>query len=110
MQNNLCVIGNAKVAHGNPITYQYTQFFITFIVDATSGEIIDLEVSTALRLTNEFIRTIFIGGSLCVCEERISNMISTRYLGSSQRAILTAYKDAVRKYRSWLAGEKILDE
>ena len=100
-RETLCIIGNAKSPKSDPITYRFVYFFITFIADAETGEIMDLEVSTALHLTNVFIRGLFIGQSLAEVDDALFEKVHTRYLGTSQRAIQVAYKDAVRKYRAW---------
>nr|WP_307755443.1 DUF3870 domain-containing protein [uncultured Cloacibacillus sp.] len=63
-RETLCIIGNAKSPKSDPITHRFVHFFITFIADAETGEILDLEVSTALQLTNIFIRGLFIGRPL----------------------------------------------
>ena len=85
-RETLCIIGNAKSPKSDPITYRFVYFFITFIADAETGEIMDLEVSTALHLE---------------VDDALLEKVHTRYLGTSQRAIQVAYKDAVRKYRAW---------
>lgn len=104
MQDMLCVIGNARSQQDNPITFRYSQFFITFVVESESGCISDIEVSTALKLTNDFIKSIFIGTSLSEMDDAIIEKVRTRYLGSSQKAIIVAYKDAVKKYKAWKTG------
>ena len=103
-RDKLCIIGNAKSQMGNPMTHQFSQFFITFIADGESGEILDLEASVVLGLTNEFIRDIFLGKSLAEVDREILEKIDRTYLGSSQKAIQVAYKDAVKKYKSWNKG------
>lgn len=100
----LCIIGNAKAPQGNPITHQFSQFFITFIVRAENGEIVDLEVSTVLKKTNDYIKTLFLGKDLCEVDDNLIETIRTHYLGSSQKALMVAYKDAVKKYRAWRGG------
>ena len=103
-RERLCIIGNAKSQSGNPITHQFSQFFITFIADAETGEILDLEASVVLRLTNNFIKEIFLGKSLAEVDSEVIEKIDHTYLGSSQKAIQVAYKDAAKKYGSWNKG------
>lgn len=104
MAETLCIIGNAKSQHNNPITHQYAAFFITFIADSESGDILDVEVSVVLTLTNEFLKQIFVGRSLSEVDEALMEEIRRRYLGSSQKALQVAYKDAVKKYKAWRNG------
>lgn len=100
----LCIIGNARSQSANPITHHYSAFFITFIVDADTGRILDAEVSVVLNLTGSFLRRLFTGRSLSETDEELLEEIRTRYLGSSQKALQVAYKDAVKKYRAWRNG------
>lgn len=100
----LCIIGNAKSQSDNPITHYYSAFFITFIVNADDGKILDAEVSMMLELTRSFTRQFFLGRSLVEVDQDLLEEIERRYLGSSQRAMQVAYKDAVKKYGAWRKG------
>lgn len=97
-ENTVCVVGNARVAEDNPITYTYAHFFITFVVLAESGTIIDAEGSFTLSLTNRFVRGLFLGRSLASVDDDLLRAFRERYLGSSQKALAVAYKDAVKKF------------
>lgn len=96
--NAICLVGNARTANDNPITYTYSHFFIAFVVVSDTGEIIDLDASFTLSLTNRFVRDLFLGSSLRAIDDDVLNSIHSRYFGSSQKAIAVAYKDAVKKY------------
>lgn len=100
----LRIIGNAKSQSDNPITHHYSSFFITFIVDAENGKILGAEVSMMLELTRSFTRRFFLGRSLAEVDRELLEEIERRYLGSSQRAMQVAYKDAVKKYGAWRKG------
>ncbi|HWR37936.1 MAG TPA: DUF3870 domain-containing protein [Patescibacteria group bacterium] len=104
------IVGNAKTQQNNPITVRYGQFFIGFVVSKTSGEIIECGSSATVQVTNDFIRTLLIGKSLAADIETVQEEIEERYFGSSQRAILTAFKDAQKQYRTIVSGKKILAE
>lgn len=106
---SLCIIGNAKSQLDNPITRQFSSFFITFIVEAESGVITEAEASVVLRTTNNFLSSLFVGRSLESFDDSLEENIRNRYLGSSQKAIIVAYKDAVKKYRAWRKGITLID-
>ena len=97
----LCIVGNAKAPQNNPITYRFSQFFITFIVKAETGEILDVEATMLLRVTNDFVRRIFLGRTLTEVEAEVTERVKRTYLASSQKAIQVAYADAVKKYQTW---------
>lgn len=105
----LCVIGNARSQSDNPITHLFSSFFITFIVESETGIIVEAEPTVVLQTTKEFLKTLFVGRSLKAVDEDLEEDIKRRYLGSSQKAILVAYKDAVKKYRAWCQGITITD-
>lgn len=100
----LCIIGNARSQIGNPITHQFSAFFITFIVESETGKIVDAEASVVLQTTNKYLKNLFLGQFLATVDVDFEEKIRRSYLGSSQKAIIVAYKDAVKKYRSWKNG------
>lgn len=97
-KNTVYIIGNARTNSDNAITQKFISFFIGFVVERDSGKIIDLSCSSTIRTTDEFIRSMFVGKSLKSYEDSTEEEIKNRYFGSSQRAIIVAYKDAVKKF------------
>ena len=106
-ENSLYIVGNSKSQLNNPITQMYGQFFIGFIVENKSGKIIDVECNAIISLTNNIIKDILIGENLTLDYETIKSQITNRYLGSSQKAILVAFKDAQKKYLDFKSGKPI---
>lgn len=105
--NTTYIVGNSKSQQNNPITHVYGSFFIAFVVDNETEKIIDVECNSILPLTNEFIKTIFIGKSMRCEFDQLKAEIEKRYLGSSQKAILVAFKDAQKKYIDVKSGKEI---
>ena len=101
------IVGNSKAQQNNPITHVYGAFFMGFIVNTQTEEIIDVECNSILPLTNEFVKTIFIGKSMRYDYDQIRAELERRYLGSSQKAILVAFKDAQKKYVDFKSGKEI---
>lgn len=97
-ENTIYIVGNAKSQQNNPITHQYGQFFIGFVVNRESGEIVTCGTSSTIQVTNDFISSLFIGKSLHDDVQMIKQQLESRYFGSSQKAILVAYKDAHKKF------------
>ena len=97
-KNTIYVVGNARTNTDNAITNRFSSFFIGFVVDIDTGEIIDLSCSSTIRTTDDFIKTLLMGKSLKVFDCKLEEEVKRRYHGSSQRAIVVAYKDAVKKY------------
>lgn len=95
-QNTLFVIGDAKASQNNPITKQYSQFFLALVIDTTNDEVIDSECSSTIQLTNQFVRSLFIGCQ--VDDDKVEDEINKRYHGASQKALVVAFRDAKSKY------------
>lgn len=104
-KNSLYIVGNSKSQLSNPITQVYGQFFIGFIVENDSGKIIDVECNAIITLTNSILKDILIGENIASGYEVIKSHITERYLGSSQKAILVAFKDAQKKYLDFKSGK-----
>lgn len=105
-ENSILVIGNSQTTGFNPINQQYGACFITFILAGDTGEIIDCGVSATVKTTERFIRGMFLGKRLTEDEELIIAQVQSRYFGSSQKAIIAAYRDALKKYREVMASKK----
>lgn len=97
-KNTIYVVGNAKTNIDNAITENFNSFFIGFVVDTDSDIIVDLSCSATIRTTNDFVMSLFIGKKLVEFNSGIEEEIKKRYHGSSQRAIIVAYKDALIQY------------
>lgn len=93
------IVGHAKTSSDNPITKHYAIFFMAFVVDAENGTILDLDASVILPLSNRFIKSLFIGRAIAEEDAGLIEEIQRRYHGTSKKALIVAYKDAVKKFR-----------
>ena len=93
------IVGHAKTSSDNPITRQYAIFFMAFVVEAEKGTILDLDASVILPLSNTFIKNLFVGRSIAEEDSGLIDEIQRRYHGTSKKALVVAYKDAVKKFR-----------
>lgn len=96
--NTIYIVGNAKTQQNNPITHQYGQFFIGFVVERDSGKIITCGSSSTIHTTSDFVASLLSGRTLKDDSELIKQLVESRYFGSSQKAIIVAFKDAQKKY------------
>ena len=94
---SICVVGNAKAS-------QQGRFSLCFIVDKETGVIVDSSSTVAMEMTRSFLRHLFIGKSLQDDEMATIAEIEARYYGSSISAVVTAFKDACRKFCSIRRG------
>jgi hypothetical protein len=93
------IVGDAKSPENNPITKQYQAFFIAFVIHRVSGEIVDAECSATVPITKKFVASLFKGKNMLDSKD-VVNEISNRYFGSSQKALIVAFKDAQKKFRA----------
>lgn len=98
-KDTVYVVGHGKTGGDNAITSNFKIFFIGFVIDTTDDRIIDLECSATIAITARFVRSIFIGRLFDNYDKELEQEIERRYYGSSQKAIITAYKDAIKKYK-----------
>ena len=97
-QNTVYIVGESKAAANNPITQQFNSFFIGFVIERNTHEIMDVECSTTLSLTKRFIHSLLKGKSILKVDELIQD-IENRYFGSSQKALIVALRNAGIKYQ-----------
>jgi hypothetical protein len=99
MNNTVYIIGDAKAPSNNPITQQYKAFFIGLVVNKESGTIVDADCSATIELTKTFVKSLFVGRSILDIDT-VKKEIQTRYFGSSQKALIVAFKNASLKYQN----------
>ncbi|GAA4840255.1 DUF3870 domain-containing protein [Paenibacillus vulneris] len=104
-KDTIYIVGDAQVPLNNPITQQFSAFFIGLVVDTTNHKIIDAGCSSTIPLTSDFVRSIFIGHHMLNLDP-VAEEIRRRYHGSSQKALIVAYKDAQKKYKLALNGRE----
>lgn len=97
MKNTLYLTGEARTNSDNAITKIYGVFYLAFEIEE-NGEIINMDSNATLELTREFIRKIFVGKNI-TDEDLITKEILRRYNASSTKAIISAYKDALQRYK-----------
>ena len=83
------IVGESRTNVDNAITKVYGSFFIAFEVIPSTGEIIQTDCSRTLETDAKVI------------EEAIQR----RYHGSSWKALIVAYRDALKHYQRAMAAE-----
>ncbi|MFE8698496.1 DUF3870 domain-containing protein [Cytobacillus sp. FJAT-53684] len=96
-QGTVYIIGDSKTSSNNPIMQQFNAFFVGLVIDRETDKIIDAECSSTINLTTRFVQSLFVGKSILEVD-RVSEEIEQRYFGSSQKALMVAFKNAHIKY------------
>lgn len=105
-KNTIYLVGDSRTSKNNPITTQFHSFFITLIINIEDGKIVDAGVSTMLEETRMFVKSIFIGHDMNANPQIVIDEINERYYGSSQKALIVAWKDAMKKYKLIIKNKK----
>ena len=62
-------------------------------------KIVDVDCNATLRLTKDYVHRLFLNHNIIEDEELLKKEVTTRYFGSSTKAILSAYHDALQRYK-----------
>ena len=98
-KSTVYIVGHGKTSSDNAITSNFKIFFIGFVIDTADDTIVDLESTATISITSRFVHDLFIGKSFDEVDPEMEAEIARRYYGTSQKAIIAAYKDAVKKYK-----------
>ncbi|WP_066301834.1 DUF3870 domain-containing protein [Bacillus sp. FJAT-29937] len=96
-QNTVYILGESKTSSNNPIMQKYNGFFIGLVINRETDQIVDAECSSTIALTSSFIQSLFVGKSILEVDHVLEE-IEQRYFGSSQKALMVAFKNANIKY------------
>lgn len=102
--NTVYIIGDSKSQMNNPITQMYGQFMLGFVIDRDTDVIINCGSSVIMKCTYDFLDSLFMGRNMLTDGDVIRREIENRYFGSSQKAIIVAFKEAQRRYRLYKQG------
>ena len=93
------IIGEARTTMDNAITKMFGNFYIAFEMEVEKDKIIDVDCNATLSLTKAFVHRLFLNHNIIEDEELLKKEVTTRYFGSSTKAILSAYHDALQRYK-----------
>lgn len=97
MKKTVYIIGESRTNMDNAITIIYNSFYIAFEIDVETDIIVNIGCSHTVKLTEDFIASLFIHKNINSSND-LENEIKMRYHGTSQKALIVAYKDALKKY------------
>ncbi|WP_080848827.1 DUF3870 domain-containing protein [Cytobacillus gottheilii] len=95
--NTIYIVGESKTTTNNAITQQYNGFFIALVVNRDTGEILDAECTSTIDITSNFVKAMLTSKNMKDLD-LVLEQIESRYFGSSQKALMVAFKNANIKY------------
>jgi len=94
------VIGESRTNADNSITKIFGSFYLALEVDGATDEILAFNCTHTLELTETFLRKLFVGQNIYEVDDWLESTLKQCYGGSSRRAVLTSYRDALKRYRA----------
>jgi hypothetical protein len=98
MNETVYIIGESRTNLDNAITLIYNSFYIAFVINTENDKIVDIGCTHTIDITDKFIKKLFIGKNFFEFDE-LEQEIKRRYHGTSQKAVIVSYKDAIKKYQ-----------
>lgn len=98
--DSLFIIGESRTNADNAITKSYGSFYMAFEIREGTGEILDFSCTHTIGLTERFLYKLFVGRDFLSLESSLEQELDRRYGGSSRKAVLVSYRDALKRYRT----------
>ena len=98
------VIGESRTNADNAITTIYGSFYLAVEVSEVTEQVVAFSCTHTLDLTENFLRKLFLGQHFPSIDTWLEEVLERRYGGSSRRAVLVSYRDALKRYRAMRRG------
>lgn len=103
--HSVFVIGESRTNADNAITKMYGTFYMAFEVEETTFEILVFSCTHTIATTQDFLRRLFLGQTFPEVDDWLEDALNRRYGGSSRKAVLVAYRDALKRWRLMTGNE-----
>ena len=97
--HSVFVIGESRTNADNAITKMFGTFYMAFEIDDDTFEVLDFSCTHTIDTTQAFLRKLFVGQIFPEIDEWLEKTLGDRYGGSSRKALLVAYRDALKRWR-----------
>ena len=98
MMHSVFVIGESRTNADNAITKMYGTFYMAFEIDDDTCEVLDFSCTHTIDTTQNYLRKLFLGQNFAEIDEWLEETLNSRYGGSSRKAVLVAYRDALKRW------------
>ena len=96
--HSVFVIGESRTNADNAITKMYGTFYMAFEIDDDTCEVLDFSCTHTIDTTQNYLRKLFLGQNFAEIDEWLEETLNSRYGGSSRKAVLVAYRDALKRW------------
>lgn len=97
--HSIFVIGESRTNADNAITKMFNTFYMAFEIDDKTFEVLDFSCTHTIATTENYLRKMFVGQIFPEIDEWLEESLNRRYGGSSRKAVLVAYRDALKRWR-----------
>lgn len=97
--HSVYVIGESRTNADNAITKMYGTFYMAFEVEEETFKVIDFSCTHTIATTQSFLKKLFLGQCFPEIDGWLEDALNKRYGGSSRKAVLVAYHDALKRWR-----------
>ena len=105
-QQSYYVVGESRTNADNAITIIYGSFYMAFEVDEQNETVLDFGCTHTLELTEVYLRKLFVGQNFTEINQWLEVVLDRRYGGSSKKAVLVAYQNALKRYQLMKRSER----
>ena len=102
--NEIFVTGYAKLPQGITATELYTVIAVGMLVDANTGDILDIDCSLVTSVARDFVKKLICGKNLNDLDE-IEDLFNDKYHGSARKALISAFRTCSEKYIQYNKGK-----
>lgn len=96
--HSVFVIGESRTNADNAITKMYGTFYMAFEIDDDTCEVLDFSCTHTIDTTQSYLRKLFLGQNFVEIDGWLEETLNSRYGGSSRKAVLVAYRDALKRW------------
>ena len=94
------VIGESRTNADNAITKMFGTFYMAFEIEDDTLEVVDFSCTHTIETTQNFLRRLFLGKRFPDIDAWLEQTLNERYGGSSRKAVLVAYRDALKRWQA----------
>ena len=105
-KKTILIVGQAMPSREDAIYSLHGEFYISLVLEKKSGTIINMDCTTILGVTRDFVADMIVGKSLKTDMELLEKEIRSRYFAMTQKPLIACLKDACNRYAMVLEKER----
>ncbi|MEW9124781.1 MAG: DUF3870 domain-containing protein [Thermotaleaceae bacterium] len=103
--HSVYVIGESRTNSDNAITKMYGSFYMAFEIDDVTNEVLDFSCTHTVDVTERYLSKLFLGKQFQEIDNWLERELTQRYGGSSRKAVIVSYRDALKRWQIMTGNE-----